>query len=48
MGIETTLIVVGVAVVIAIAVGASRVKRKAADTQAPKTSGPAPTNPPRR
>ncbi len=36
MGIETILIVLGVAVVIAVAVGASRAKRKSAGTQAPK------------
>lgn len=40
MGIETILIVFGVAIVIAIAVGASRVKRKAGATQAPKPSEP--------
>lgn len=38
MGIETILIVFGVALVIAIAVGASRAKRKAGRTQAPKVS----------
>ncbi len=36
MGIETILIVLGVVVVIAISVGASRAKRRAAGTQAPK------------
>ena len=36
MGIETILIVFGVAIVIAVAVGASRAKRKSAGTQAPK------------
>jgi hypothetical protein len=36
MGIETILIVLGVVVVIAIGVGASRAKRKASGTQASK------------
>ena len=40
MGIETILIVVGLAIVVAIAVGVSRVKRNTAGTQAPKTSRP--------
>ena len=40
MGIETILIVLGIVVVIALAVGASRAKRKASDTQAPKAAGP--------
>jgi hypothetical protein len=44
MGIETILIVVGVAVVIAIGVGASRLKRKAGRTQAPKVDNPASTH----
>ncbi|WP_158305426.1 hypothetical protein [Opitutus terrae] len=40
MGIETILIVLGVAIVIAVAVGASRAKRNAPATQAPKTNVP--------
>lgn len=40
MGIETILIVLGVVIVVALAVGASRAKRKAAGTQAPKTTAP--------
>lgn len=44
MGIETILIVLGVAVVIAVAVGASRAKRKAANTQAPKPQTPPSTD----
>lgn len=43
MGIETILIVLGVVVVIAVGVGASRAKRKAAGTQAPKPGGLPPT-----
>jgi FtsZ-interacting cell division protein ZipA len=38
MGIETILIVLGVIIVVALAVGASRAKRKASGTQAPKTT----------
>jgi hypothetical protein len=45
MGIETILIVLGVAAVIAIAVGASRAKRKASGTQAPKTTAPSSVRP---
>jgi hypothetical protein len=45
MGIETILIVFGVVIVIAIAVGASRAKRKAANTRAPKPSNPSSTEP---
>lgn len=40
MGIETILIVLGVVIVIALVVGASRAKRKAADTQAPASTRP--------
>lgn len=40
MGIETILIVLGLAIVIAVAVGAKRAKRKAPVTQAPKTDVP--------
>ncbi|HYP16540.1 MAG TPA: hypothetical protein VEQ65_04965 [Opitutus sp.] len=40
MGIETILLVFGVAIVIAIGVGASRAKRKAGATQAPKPTNP--------
>ena len=40
MGIETILIVLGVVIVIALAVGASRAKRKASDSQAPKAARP--------
>ena len=40
MGIETILIVFGIIIVIGIAVGVSRAKRKAGGTQAPKTSAP--------
>lgn len=41
MGIETIFIVLGIVVVIAVSVGASRAKRKAAGTQAPKPGEPA-------
>lgn len=44
MGIETILIVIGLAIVIAIGVGASRAKRKAGTTQAPKTTAPSSVN----
>lgn len=40
MGIETILIVLGVVIVIAVAVGAKRAKRSAPPTQAPKTDAP--------
>ncbi len=40
MGIETILIVLGVVVVIAVAVGVSRTKRKVGDAQAPKVATP--------
>jgi hypothetical protein len=39
VGIETIIIVLGAAIVIAIAVGVSRGRRKAAGTQAPKSVG---------
>jgi hypothetical protein len=45
MGIETILIVLGVVVVIAVAVGASRAKRKASGAQAPKTTAPSTVKP---
>jgi len=38
MGIETILIVVGLVVVIAVLVGASRAKRNVSGTQAPKST----------
>ena len=40
MGIETILIVLGAIIVIALAVGARRAKRKAADTQTRKPDTP--------
>ena len=40
MGIETILIVLGAVIVIALAVGPSRAKRKVVDTQTPKPDTP--------
>jgi hypothetical protein len=39
VGIETILLLLGVAIVIALAVGVSRMRRKAADGHAPKSVG---------
>jgi hypothetical protein len=40
MGIETIIIVFGIVIVIAIGVGVSRAKRRAAGTQAPRSDAP--------
>ncbi len=40
MGIETILLVLGLAIVIVIGVGVSRAKRRAAGTQAPESHTP--------
>jgi hypothetical protein len=45
MGIETILIVLGVVIVVAVLVGASRAKRKASGTQASKTTAPSTVEP---
>lgn len=44
MGIETILIVFGIAMVIAIAVGAKKVKNKGVSTRAPEPKSTPPTN----